>query len=311
MTNQGDHPNLEDVVGMDPTRADTPPEPGSIRYDSILERSMTTNDSLTEQPDNASVGAGVPLHAAHPEAKDIKSSEIAVGRRSRTGRALVTLAAAVVIVIALVVVGPFGSSTEASASEVVTIAARTTGDETAFRGALVIDEGGEVRRSTAEVDGLDIRVTAEGSTTPAFVVIDGVMWSFDENGSATSEPVEPGGGLEAFGPSSEAVVLAALQSSSIEELGDQEIRGQVAAHYRISLDDTAKAALGALSPGQLAWFDLENPQQASTLEVWVSDDLVRRIEVQSTYGDSGNDTTRTASTEFYDFGADITIEPPA
>jgi len=41
--------------------------------------------------------------------------------------------------------------------------------------------------------------------------------------------------------------------------------------------------------------------------VWVADDLVRRIQVTFI----GDHFMSSSTAEFYDFGADVTIEPPA
>ena len=49
------------------------------------------------------------------------------------------------------------------------------------------------------------------------------------------------------------------------------------------------------------------PQDVKALDVWVADDLIRRLEM--TAGEPGHD--RSIDLEFYDFGADISIQPPA
>lgn len=102
-------------------------------------------------------------------------------------------------------------------------------------------------------------------------LIGDMRWS-TEGGEVTSEPVSPDERPAPFASSSEAVVLAALSGARVEDLGEAQVRDEATTHYRISLDDTAKNALAALDAGQLAWFELEYPKQASTVDVWVADD---------------------------------------
>lgn len=76
-----------------------------------------------------------------------------VGRRVWPSRTIAAVAAAVLLVVGLVVIDPFGTTRRASAAEVVTAAAQTTGSELSFRGTLQVDDGGERRSSRLEVDG--------------------------------------------------------------------------------------------------------------------------------------------------------------
>jgi len=85
-------------------------------------------------------------------------------------------------------------------------------------------------------------------------------------------------------------------------VGRETVRGVPTTHYRITLDDAARAGLAGLEPGARGWFDLSDPEEVRTVDVWVGGDLIRRMQVQS------DDSTST--TDYYDFGADIAIEPP-
>lgn len=303
MTDHDDH-LLHQLAALDPTTSEGPPAVGSSRHDEILERAM----SITDTPTLPSTG-GRPTD--RPDGRS-PTSPMPIGRRAWPARVLVALAAAVILVVGVVVVDPFGPAAPADAAVVVTDAARGTGAQTSFRATLVREEGGAVERSTAEVDGLDIRVVPDGATVASLTVVDSVLWTV-EDGEVRSQPVEPGEGLAPFAASSEAVVLAALRSDEVEDLGAAEVAGQATAHYRIELDASGRSALAALSPGELAWFELEYPESATQLDVWVADDLVRRIQVVTEYGDDGDPasaSTTVTTTEFTDFGADITIEPP-
>lgn len=48
----------------------------------------------------------------------------------------------------------------------------------------------------------------------------------------------------------------------------------------------------------------------TALEVWVAEDLIRRIEVETTVDMGGQVQVTRVTLEFLDLGADITIEPP-
>jgi len=54
-------------------------------------------------------------------------------------------------------------------------------------------------------------------------------------------------------------------------------------------------------------FELENPQGVTSLDVWVADDLIRRVALTFAEGDAVGST----EIDFSDFGADISVEPPA
>jgi hypothetical protein len=121
------------------------------------------------------------------------------------------------------------------------------------------------------------------------------VWRYARRRCATA-PIKP------FGSSSQAVVAAALSAEDVAVVGRETVRGVPTTHYRITLDDAARAALAGLEPGARGWFDLSDPEEVRTVDVWVGGDLIRRMQAQS------DDSTST--TDYYDFGADIAIEPP-
>ena len=55
-----------------------------------------------------------------------------------------------------------------------------------------------------------------------------------------------------------------------------------------------------LSPSELAWFELEYPEDVTVIEVCTKDTLVRRINVGG--------RSRTSTADFLDLGADIGIK---
>ncbi|MEO6988032.1 MAG: hypothetical protein ABI239_05220, partial [Aquihabitans sp.] len=117
----------------------------------------------------------------------------------------------------------------------------------------------------------------------------------------------------AYAPSSEAVVAAILDGSTLEDLGDDVVRGVSARHIRATLTAKSRQALLALSPSQVAMFELEYPDAVDSLDLWVSDDLIRRISVtvDDGPGSDGEPSLKAISIDFYDFGAEIEITAPS
>jgi len=54
------------------------------------------------------------------------------------------------------------------------------------------------------------------------------------------------------------------------------------------------------SPSELAWFEMEYPEDVTVIEVWTTDTLMRRINVEG--------RSSTSTTGFLDFGADIGVK---
>ena len=266
---------LEELRSVDPAAQDAPPEKGSARYLEIKERSMPTTTTTATQP------------------------------RPQTRRRLTFAAALAAVAAVIAVAGSVNFNEQASAAEVITAAAVATGDQTSLRAELVVEQSGESQTTTAAATGRDIQVISPEVTTT--IVGDRAVEQYDGEKPRTSR-VEPGEGLAPFASSSEAVVLAALKGNGVTELGNESVRGQDATHYRIDLDQPAKDRLSELSPGQLAWFELESPNNAVQLDVWVSDELIRRVRVVSEFGPG--EPSEVTTTEFYDFGADIDISLP-
>ncbi|MEO6627959.1 MAG: hypothetical protein ABIP03_05260 [Aquihabitans sp.] len=131
---------------------------------------------------------------------------------------------------------------------------------------------------------------------------------WDDEGKHTALPEQRNA---AYAPSSEAVVKAILDGSTLKDLGDQDVRGATARHIRATLTPASRTALAALSPSQVAMFELENPDKIDTLDLWIADDLIRRMRVAADWGENGQPEVNVATIEFYDFGADITIAAPS
>ena len=79
-------------------------------------------------------------------------------------------------------------------------------------------------------------------------------------------------------------------SEEMRRLGEEDVRGIETVHYRLDVNcDQAKL------------FDCDGP--TTPVEVWIGDDgLVRRIWIE--------EESNSGAIEFYDFGADVAIDPP-
>lgn len=282
------------VRPLDPTTTDTPPAPGSDRYRSILESAMHTDLGPIANGD-------APATTLH---------QPAIGRtpapRRRAWRLVAACAAATVIAVGGLVVLRADNAPTAQAA--VRSAAQAMDEITSLEGELtmsfvgVSDETSRIRVDGNNVDiSNDTRYVDRREEHSTFVVLDGMGYE-TINGQTTTRPVARDEGLAPFGPSSAAVITAALEGSDVTERGTDTIDGVVTTRYDIQLTPASVAALSDLTPSELAWFELECPQDVESMSVWVAEGLVRQIEVTQ--------HQFVSRTRFFNFGADITITAP-
>ena len=81
--------------------------------------------------------------------------------------------------------------------------------------------------------------------------------------------------------------------------GGDTLDGVATARYDIELTDASIAALSALTPNVLAWFELRYFDAVRTLSVWIADEHFQAVEI--------TDTTEITRTRFFNFGSSITI----
>ncbi|HMJ75073.1 MAG TPA: hypothetical protein VK507_03825 [Iamia sp.] len=285
-------PLLAALAALDPTVADPPPAPGSTRVRQILERAMTA--------------AAVPSTPT-ADVDDVASLD---GPRPPRRRLLLAAAAAAVVVAGLGVLVVAQPDRRPDPVAALTAAAEATGDVDSLRVRGTYTQDGETRTLEGEANGSDSHITIispDGSIEERTVIGD-VGWN-DEDGGPFPVTVEM---VNAPYPeASRAVVRAALQGAVVEDLGADEAGGVDADHYAIELGEAGVAALDALAPRLVAQFELENPGAVTNLEVWVADDLIRRIDVETTVDDGGaSPQVLRMSLEYLDIGAETTIEPP-
>jgi len=288
----------ERLAALDPALGDPPPHAGSDRFRLIQEKAMQTTTAPAERHDRTK---------RHPLADGARP--LRPGRRR-----LLQLGAAAAVTIAAAGLLVTASETPPAAAAAVQEAAENLGAVETHRATLVQTyPNGEVWTFEGEFAGADGRQVGttrgpDGTETSRWeiVVIGDSTWMVTDD-DVHQETLGPDEQLAPFAEASEAVLTAALEGGDVQEFGSGQVRGLDATRYRIRPDEQGRRALTALAPGALSWFALEDPSAVDSIEVWVADDLVRRIQVTFI----GDHFMSSSTAEFYDFGADVTIEPPA
>jgi hypothetical protein len=276
----------ERLAALDPVLGDHPPRPGSDRFRQIQDKAVRSLTSPTAVP--ARTGA---LPSQQP-------------RRPTLARRRIVLAAASITALLAAGLIVSGGEERPAAADEIRAAAENLGRVDTFRAALVKTYAdGEVTKFEGELAGPGGRFV--------FIQTDrGVEMSRWEH-HGTLAPDESlatfTDASAAFTEASAAIVAAVIEGGGVEQLGSERVRGVEATRYRIRLDEQSRRALDALAPGQLSWFALEDPWAVDSIEVWIADELVRRVRVNFVEGHHMS----TSTSDFYDFGADITIAPPA
>lgn len=115
----------------------------------------------------------------------------------------------------------------------------------------------------------------------------------DEQGKKLISTVDDKSESASLANSTEHMLRAALSDRGATEKGRQDVRGVSTVHYRVSLSEKAQAELAGLAPKERAWFGLETTSIFYTLDVFLADGLIRRIELHGRYF---------TTVDFYDFG---------
>lgn len=322
---------LDALRRVDPLagNGEEPPDKGSARYDSILERAMATTDTddvttttatPTSHPASASrpTSAAAPMPTARPTRRQPADTGARVPpRRRRVAAAALAVASAILVAGAVTVLRPDSGLSPAAA---LGRAAEATADVTSLRGTLTEVNPGSQNTTTLEVAGDDMRIETrgtysdghvEGSTT---VIIGDESTQVALDGSVEYSTIDGDDErLEPFHTASTAVVSAVVDHGEPADLGTETIDRIDATHYRVVPDDAIRRSLADLDPGVLGWFQLGDVDELRSIDIWVADDLIRRVEVASVYSAEttnvpGEHTTRI---DLYDFDADIEIEPLA
>lgn len=152
---------------------------------------------------------------------------------------------------------------------------------------------------------------ADGGGTS--VIVDGYEYQ-TANGVTTRRPLDYDEWPGNYASATLAVLQILTEAASPQETGSERVSGLEADRFDIEMSSSAAAALGRLSAEDLAWFELEYPDEVDRVSVWVADELIVKIEVHSAYEvDDDNGDIYQASltrTTFSNFNADFTIEAP-
>ena len=228
-----------------------------------------------------------------------------------------------------------GSDAPAGAATPVAAAAGTTAEAESYRSSVVLEYAssqGPVRiagegefQADPPRGRMAMNVAQAGERTDVAgteIVYDGRVLYMTAPGSEAAQGRwvamdlgEEGrfGQLGAFDRTDPAQALAYLEAADdVEEIGTEEVRGAETTHYRLTVD-LRKAAEGSPEYRAVIEQSLRGGTAEVPTEVWVDGDgRVRRVRM--VYADvptpDGEAADVTVTTELYDFGADVDVEPP-
>jgi hypothetical protein len=273
---------LTELRRLDPALRDAPPAPGSVRYDTILERAMSlqTADPTT--------------HTSTQPQRPPRSRRWLTWAAAGTGVAASVLTTVVVL----------GGDSTSAAAAVLTAAERVENVVT-LRGTTHSEiKTGGASNTTIEANGADMKiVTRDDIGTVSTTIVGGIAYESNSDGTHNKGAVSADNSLAPFAEATGNVVQAALDGADVTDKGTERVRGADATHYRVKLTTESRRALAALPAGQTAWFEVEHPEQITSIDIWTAGDLIRRIAVDQ--------PERRTLTEFYDFGQPVTITKPA
>ncbi|MFN3215125.1 MAG: hypothetical protein ACE367_01370 [Acidimicrobiales bacterium] len=291
--------------GLDPVGADEAPEPGSPRYHRILETAMNTT---TTDTDTDTTTADRPVADASGGGRAPGGSVASpTFWRSRSSRLFVAAAAVVVLAVGAMTLRPGG--TPSAEAQIIRSAADALGEVESLRVTFVDSpaDGTGQRRGSAEFSGADFTIWEQYEDYESQWTVVGDTQHIVENGELTEEgPVPPEMRMTPFADASAQVLDAAVSGAVITDLGQVEVDGVTADHFRIEMTEASRAALARLTPQEQAWFELEYPQYVEAVEVLVADDLIRQITV--TFDEAIG--LGVSETQFFDFNEPITIVIP-
>ncbi len=163
----------------------------------------------------------------------------------------------------------------------------------------------------ADVNGTDYRAVTRDELTgdSESITVVGNTSYLTAGGKTEREEVPAGEQLPSFAKAASSIIRAATGAANTERVGTATVRGIETEHYRltVNLSGSGKNPLAAIPAEQLELFgaDFIQPSQyPAVIDVWVADNLVRRFDMTAAKANGGS------STEFYDFGAPITITAP-
>lgn len=133
----------------------------------------------------------------------------------------------------------------------------------------------------------------------------------ESQGIDMAQAQQPGTG----DPRQGLAMLTGVTEIGVEELGEEDVRGVSTTHYRAEVDlrKAIEQADAITDPEAFERFIDTMGTDTMDVEVWIDDEgRLRRMtmEMPLPTGAGGDAEIRTTS-EFYDFGRDVDLEPPA
>ena len=164
-----------------------------------------------------------------------------------------------------------------------------------MRGHAAFDHPGDPT-TTADIewDGRSSRIVFHeaGCVRTVTTIADTVYEEFD--GQIQTVQATVANSLAPFPKSARDVVRAVVTNNDVRQVE--------ADHYRLTMTDSSRQALGGVAKGELAWFDLDSPEFVNSVDIWVSGDRLDRLTMTGSFGSS--------DMRYSDFGAPITITVP-
>lgn len=261
----------------DPTLGDPAPAPESLRYNAI-------RTSARRRPSRA-----------------LGATRIALG----------TVAATLAIGVAISVLLP--GQRQSAAAAVADAVARTSTVQTLRVDYLVVGQDINMRaRMDSSGSDWSFHEDEIGLTETR---IGDRIW-FEQTGVVLVRPAAEGSRDYApFGESSRAVLSAVLKDGIVTDLGEEEVRGEPARHYRVDTSPAGLRELAAVDPSMQRWFafaDSAGPDgmlRLRGLDLWVADDVVSRVRITMPHP-AAQAKDLSVTSEFYDLNAPIVIAPP-
>ncbi|MEV4703845.1 hypothetical protein [Actinoplanes sp. NPDC049316] len=289
-----DDRGIERLGALDPVLRDAPPAPGSARYRAILEKSMTQTST--------------PIRVDRTPAAPRR------GKRRAVIAALVMGVAAAAVAVTVAVTGNSQPSVSPTASgpSILLAAAEKTQNVKSLKFSEAVHGGGGFS-AEGEVNGDDWRIVTKGEgTSETTIVVGDVRYTTPAGGKTTRKKLSAEEKMVPFTKAAGDVVRAAVSDGNVQRIGTESVRGVEATHYRLSIAERTSAAdpdvaLAKLPDTELGWFGLDGLASYSspvTVDIWVADNLVRRI------GGTIEGQDPLATIDFYDFNKPVTIKAP-
>jgi hypothetical protein len=231
-------------------------------------------------------------------------------------------------------------TTEAGSSRIeFTMAMEAEGRSLTMRGEGVFDYSPPIGRMTLDLGNLAELAGGELGNGRVEFVLDGAAYymkfpqvterffgkqwlkiDLEEVGELTGADL---GALQQANQNPAQLMQFLRASDDIEELGKEEVRGVETTHYRarVDLDEAAErgAETGELSDemreqlqAEIERMKAQTGLETLPVDVWLDEDnLLRRMQMDLSFAVKGGQVGLDMTMDFFDFGVDVRVAPPA